>query len=229
MLRKGLVFYTGGKDSHYAIIESLRKGIIVSDVLIVNSLRPDSWMFHTINIELAKLHAKLMGISYLSVNVSGVKEAEIRELAEALRERVEISKYDYLITGAVASRYQKARVDALADELGIKHLAPLWGRNQDTLLMEEISELGIIITAVQAYGLSQEWLGRLLSVEATREFLNLCRKYGISPVGEGGEFETLVLRSPLFRGKGLMIRKAELRYYPQQFWGVYEVKDVSIY
>ena len=229
MLRKGLVFYTGGKDSHYAIIESLRKGIIVRDILIVNSLRPDSWMFHTINIELAKLHAKLMGISYLSVDVSGVKEAEIRELAEALRERVEISKYDYLITGAVASRYQKARVDALADELGIKHLAPLWGRNQDTLLMEEISELGIIITAVQAYGLSQEWLGRLLSVEATREFLNLCRKYGISPVGEGGEFETLVLRSPLFRGKGLMIRKAELRYYPQQFWGVYEVKDVSIY
>ena len=224
-----MALYTGGKDSHYAIIESLRKGVIVGDVLIVNSLRPDSWMFHTINIELAKLHAKLMGMNYLTTEVSGIKEAEVRELAEAIKDRIDFSKYDYLVTGAVASRYQKARVDALAEELGIKHLAPLWRRNQEALLAEEINELGIIVTAVQAYGLGQEWLGKLLSKEVVKEFLNLCRKYGISPVGEGGEYETLVLRSPLFRGKGLMIRKAELLYYPQQFWGVYEVKDVSIY
>jgi len=229
LLKYGLALYTGGKDSHYAIIESLKKGVVVNDVLIVSSLRSDSWMFHTVNIKLAKLHSKLMRTNYLSVKVSGIKEVEVRELVKAIKDKVRFSKYDYLISGAVASQYQKARVDALADELGIKHLAPLWGRNQETLLMEEISELDVIITAIQAYGLGQKWLGKLLSKRVVKEFLDLCRKYGISPVGEGGEFETLVLSSPLFKGKGLRIRKAEIRYYPQHFWGIYEVKDVSIH
>ena len=68
-----------------------------------------------------------------------------------------------------------------------------------------------------------------MSKGSVKEFLEICRKYGISPVGEGGEFETLVMRSPLFHGMGLRIKKAVLHYYPQHFWGVYEVRDVSIY
>jgi len=77
--------------------------------------------------------------------------------------------------------------------------------------------------------MESKWLGRLLDLESINELLKLKESYGISPVGEGGEFETLVIRSPLFKGKGIRIRKAYLEFYPHQWFGIYRIKDVAVY
>jgi diphthine-ammonia ligase len=148
LLKRAVALYTGGKDSHFAILEALKQGVLVDTLVIVRPAKKDSWMFHTVNIEWASLHAKLMGLKSLEVKVSGEAEKEVKELGEVLKERLKNSCYDFIVSGAVASKYQKERVDCLADELGLKHLAPLWGRDQSDLLKEEVGGLGVIVTAV---------------------------------------------------------------------------------
>jgi len=230
MMRRAVALYTGGKDSHYAIIKALESGIMITCLIIVRADREDSWMFHTVNVDQSILHAKLMGIPYLTLRVSGIKELEVKELKEALRDKalMHTDKVQYLVTGAVASKYQKNRVDMLAKELGLEHYAPLWGANQDKLFLEEASTLSFLITAVQAYGLNSELLGRPITRGLAEKLLSRFKRYSISPVGEGGEFETFVISSPLFKGKSIAIRKASLVWNPNTFTGYYIIEDTGV-
>ena len=229
-MHKALALYTGGKDSHYAIIKALEKGIMTTCLVIVISDREDSWMFHTVNIEHALLHATLMGIPYVPVRVSGAKEIEVEELKHALEglTTLHVDGVEYLITGAVASQYQKKRVDKLAEELGLEHYAPLWGSNQDELFLQEANTLRFLMTAVQAYGLSKELLGKPITPSLAVRLLPKFQRYSISPVGEGGEFETFVISSPLFKGRSITIRRASIAWNPNAFAGYYRIEDAGI-
>jgi uncharacterized protein (TIGR00290 family) len=57
----------------------------------------------------------------------------------------------------------------------------------------------VVIVGVYAYGFDHTWLGRKLSQKTINDLAELGRKYHISLVGEGGEYETLVLDAPFFK------------------------------
>ena len=96
-----IALYTGGKDSHYAIIKSIKSGMKIKSVVIVLSRNPESWMFHTVNIGWSVLHTKIMGLPYHIIEVSGEKEAEIDELKESLGNLIaDMREVSYIVTGA---------------------------------------------------------------------------------------------------------------------------------
>ena len=64
------------------------------------------------------------------------------------------------------------------------------------------------ITGVYAYGFSQEWLGRKIDRSAVKDLMELNKRYGISLVGEGGEYEALVLDAVFFN-KRIKVVEAE--------------------
>ncbi len=226
---KGVALYSGGKDSHYAVLEALRSGIRVELLVITVPKLRDSWMFHTINVAWAKLHAEAMGIPYTVSEVSGVKEVEVRELLGVLREISEsVLDFDVIVSGAVASRYQKKRVDAVARELGVEHFPPLWGRSPVDLLRSEIRELSFIVVSINAYWLDLGLLGKVVREADVPYFRRVYEKYGVSPVGEGGEFETFVINSPLFR-KSVAVRKARVVRKPEVGVGYYIIEDAGLY
>jgi predicted ATP pyrophosphatase (TIGR00289 family) len=91
-------------------------------------------------------------------------------------------------------------------------LAPLWGRQPAEVLKEAISSgFEIVITSVAAEGFDESWLGRRLDESCCRELLKLCERFGIDPVGEGGEYETFVTDGPLFK-KRIRILKAKRKW-----------------
>ncbi len=225
-LLKALALYTGGKDSHYAIMKAQEQGIDVKALLTAVSKREDSWMFHVINIRWTRLHAEAMSKKIIYHNVSGIKEKEVDELEHVISRIMEEMKIDSIVTGAVASMYQKQRIDKIARRLGIKHIAPLWGLDQEKLLREEVERIKFIITAVQAYGLTEKWLGTEITIDNIDEFLDTCRRYGISPVGEGGEFETFVIDSPLMK-KRVSIIKGKKVWFPAGY-GYFIIEDALL-
>ncbi len=230
MLKKAIALYTGGKDSHYAIIKALQSGVKVEALISAVPENIDSWMFHTVNIKFVELHAHAMNIPIYMIGVSGIKEKEIKELLNYLKHRV-LPKHnyiDYIISGATASRYQKERVDFIAEELGLKHFAPLWGYDPVGLLGEEVTYISFIIVAVQALGLNSYWLGKLITSSNLSSFIEICRKFSINPVGEGGEIETFVISSPLFRGHSIKIHKSLIKWYPELCYGYYIIKNASL-
>ena len=175
----------------------------VSYLVTMLPARDDSWMFHTVNIGLAPLVAQAVGIESVVVETSGEKEAELQDLKPAIAGL----NVDGLVTGAIASSYQRSRIDGICSELEIEHVAPLWERESSELVNEMISNgMSIIVTAVAAMGLDEKWLGRTLDENTLKELTSLNERYGVDVCGEGGEMETLVLDAPWFGSRLELLR-----------------------
>lgn len=196
-------------------------------MLIVSPSRVDSWLFHTVNINWCTLHSNILGISYDLMPCSGIKEIEIDELRKKLEELRDYG-FKYVVSGVVASNYQKSILDKLCGKLGLIHLTPLWGYDPYLLLYEEAKAMEFIITALQAYGLSSKWLGSRIDLNNLEDFIATCRKYSINSVGEGGEFETFVTSSPLFHGKKICVKSSRKIWYPNQWVGYLIIDEAEI-
>ncbi len=129
-----------------------------------------------------------------------------------LRQALTRIKYEHtisgLVTGAVASDYQKTRFDNMCDAIGLKTYAPLWHKSPG-LLVENLVKSGfrIILTAVAAKGLDESWLGRELTQREWSKLEQLSKIHGIHLTGEGGEYESFVLDTPNFT-KSVEIEKS---------------------
>jgi len=199
--------FTGGKDSVYATHLVLKRGDTISHLVSMYPKRSDSWMFHTVNLHLVPLSAEALGIPYIQVGTSGEEEEEVEDLKQVLS-RLDI---DGVASGAIASNYQKSRIERICCELNLVPVTPLWGRDPVQLLEEMInSGMIIMVTAVAAHGLDRNWLGMTLDQSALRKLEDLSKRYGINACGEGGEMETLVLDAPFFRKRLKVLRVERL-------------------
>lgn len=187
--------YSGGKDSSYALWLALKEGHEIAHLVVMFPSSFNSWMFHRPNVHLADLFSSCTGIPSIKGMTKGVKENELEDLRQVLK-GLEV---DGVVSGAVASSYQKDRIDGICKELGLTSLAPLWGKAPAKLLGEELSAgFDILITSVSAEGFDQTWLGRKLDENCLDDLLGLRKRFGIHLSGEGGEYETLVLDAPFF-------------------------------
>lgn len=189
--------FSGGKDSTLALHMASENGFRSDLLITVQSENTDSYMFHKPNIDFTHLQAEAMGIKQIIINTKGEKERELMDLENAFRSN-EVSA---IITGAIASNYQKSRIDEICKRLSIKHISPLWG-------IDPLEELGIlsedydvIITKVAAEGLNSTYLGKHIDAKLIEKLVYLNKKYKINMLFEGGEAETFVLNAPMFTKK----------------------------
>ena len=203
------VLFSGGKDSTFALWWAIHQAHEVTCLLTIFPERSDSWMFHHPGLEWTRLQAEAVGIPQVTARTSGIKEKELQSLEEALLRLVNTQEIECVVTGAIASEYQNSRIERICGELGLRSLAPLWRRDPEGLLKEQV-QMGFqfILTACMAMGLDSSWLGREVDGEAIDELKGISRKYGISLVFEGGEAETYVTDAPIFRKR---IRITEAR------------------
>lgn len=191
--------FSGGKDSTYALKMALER-LNVRCLISVFSENMESYMFHTPNIEITRLQAESMGIPIVTKRTKGVKERELRDLRNAIRDAKNRFGIECIVTGAVESVYQASRVQKICHDLGLWCMNPLWKKNQVELLKELVTnKFDVMVTGIFAYPLDRRWLGRRLNSRLIRELVALQEKYQISPSGEGGELETTVLDAPMFR------------------------------
>jgi len=193
---------SGGKDSLLALLIQHRKQYPMTCLLTMVSKNPDSYMFHTPNTHVVKLQATALGIPLVNVRTIGVKEAELQDLKRGLRLAIRKYAVEGIVVGAIASTYQRDRIERLAEELGLKVYAPLWHKDQRLVLQELLTQgFEVILTKVAAEGLDTSWLGTIINQEHLNRLLQLQQKIGLSVAGEGGEYESLVLDMPLFKQK----------------------------
>jgi diphthine-ammonia ligase len=103
-----------------------------------------------------------MGVPQLTQETPGVKEEELADLTAALRRAKEAYRLEGVCTGALASVYQKSRIERICGKLDLKCLAPLWGMNPERHLRRLVKDRFIVLViSVSALGLDQSWLGRV--------------------------------------------------------------------
>ncbi|GGM74300.1 TIGR00289 family protein [Thermogymnomonas acidicola] len=178
---------SGGKDSFLATLIALESGFdVVMSVTVI--AEEHSLMYHYPNASMARYVSGLLGIENVMV-----EEGKLWELIGNLAR----DGIGAVVVGAIASDYQKTRVEMKCTELGILMFAPLWRKDQGMLLNEIVMRsIDAILVSVSAEGLTEDHLGMHLDRDGVERIMELSRKYGMNPSGEGGEYESFVLSFP---------------------------------
>jgi diphthine-ammonia ligase len=157
-------------------------------------------MFHFPNLGWTRLQAEAMGVPQATKRTLGVKEEELDDLRKALADAKNEFGLEGVYTGALASVYQKSRVERVCTKLDLGCLSPLWGIDPEEHLHRLVRDgFSAMLVSVSALGLDESWLGRVIDSETVDELVKLGRRFRFQVGLEGGEGETFVLDCPLFK------------------------------
>ncbi len=171
-------------------------------------------MFHYPALDIVRLHSTAMNIPVLEAPVVG---DEVESLAKALWRARWLCGCRFVSVGVLRSDTQRIRFMLAAERAGVELYTPSWGRDQEAYMRELIAAgVSFILVSVQAYGLPPSLLGKVVDERLLEEILKRARRYGFNPAFEGGEAETLVVDSPLFRSR-LVIKGRVVRVEPDHY------------
>ena len=180
---KAVALMSGGKDSFLSTVIALEQGM---DIVEAITVIPEefSYMYHFPNADKASFVSGLLNLRSEYVNENNLA-SKLKNFAE--------SGVGTLISGAIASDYQKTRIENLCTNLNMRSFTPLWRKDQEDVLVEIIRRgISPIIVSVSADGFNKEDLGRVIDENYLVELKKKEEKFGINISGEGGEYETFV-------------------------------------
>ncbi|MEM2478598.1 MAG: diphthine--ammonia ligase [Candidatus Pacearchaeota archaeon] len=224
--KKAALLLSGGKDSVFAFHKaSASYDIDVAIIMIPKN--PASWMFHAINAKHAVFVAKALGIKHIIVKkTSGEKDSELLDLEKAIKKARENFKIEAVVSGAIASSYQKQNIEKILAKYGLEHFAPSWQMNQYNY-MKSLLDYGIrfIIVGIFCEGIDESYLGKVIDENDLEKLNEASKKYGFNMSFEGGEAETLAIDGPLFK-KRLEVEGKKVKRSDYEF--VFEIEKVRL-
>ena len=184
---KAVGLFSGGKDSLYAVHLVEKQGVTIDHLLTLLPSLP--WPSpHAENIEALKILAESMG-KHLTI-VDFKREGAFVEALKSL-------EVDALVAGDILVEAHVLGLKDVCSKVGLELLEPIYGRDTSELF-DEIFGLGFkaLITGVNLSCMGEEWLGFVISKETGADFRS--KIGGVDPLGENGEFHTLVIECPLY-------------------------------
>jgi len=203
------VLFSGGKDSVLATFWAMNQGF--EPVLVTVKPPEYSMMFHHPNVEFTKYQAEAMELPQEFV------ETTEENWREKLIEKFKELQVKGIVTGAIASEYQKRRIDSIGNELQIPTYCPLWHREE--AILKDLKDFEVFVTAVSADGLDETFLG-----EPLQKILD-ANLPGIHQLLEGGEGETFVTDAPFFKKK-IIIKSWDKSFDGVR--GIAKIKEIEI-
>ena len=187
-----------GKDSLYAIYLAEKQGAKVEHLISLITTFPQPSP-HVENMEALKILAESMKKNLTIVDLHK-GEGELVKTLKGLQ-------VDALVAGDVFVEEHVSWLEKVCGRAGISLLEPLFGRNTSDLFHEMFnSGFKAMIIGVDVGYLGEEWLGFTLSSETASKFLS--ETEGVDPLGENGEYHTMVIECPLY-SKPFKIKSSE--------------------
>jgi ABC transporter with metal-binding/Fe-S-binding domain ATP-binding protein len=180
---KAVALFSGGKDSFLSAMMAGEQGY---EILYGITIVPEeySMMFHYPNSRMSRYAADLLGFEIKYIAERNYK-TYIKEMC--------LGDVDAIVTGAIASDYQKTRIEKLCYNTDTIVYSPLWRKNQEFIIEQLIlRRIKAMIISVSAEGFMENDLGSTINDEYFMHLKDLASKYGINIAGEGGEYETFV-------------------------------------
>jgi len=179
--------FSGGKESVHAISTVEKQGVKVEHLL---HQIPTFTSPHAHNIEALRTLAKSMNKHFTIVDLHK-GEQELVNLLKSLN-------VNALVAGDINVPQHITWLQNICGQVGIELLEPLFGKNTSVLFQEMFSEpkFKATIIGVNTRYLTDKWLGFTISSATAEAFLSETRH--IDPLGENGEFHTIVVDSPLY-------------------------------
>ncbi len=196
-MKKALVFWSGGKDSAYALHVLRGQGEIDIVGLLTTVNRPARRIaVHAVRETLLTAQAQACGLPVKHVIIpdpcpNAQYEAAVGEtLAEAKRRGIDAVAFGDLFLADIRAYRERLIADA-----GMEALFPLWGRNTRALAREMVEAgLRAIIVSVDLKVLPVAFAGRTYDEQLLADL-----PPGVDPCAENGEFHTFACAGPMFR------------------------------
>ncbi len=188
---KAACLFSGGKESVYAIQTVQKQGVEVEHLIYEV---PSFASPHAINMEAVKTLAASMN-KQLTI-------LKIDEQGEVLVSTLKNLKVEALVAGDInVEQHLTWLTDKCRRAGNVRLLEPFWEKDTLKLFREMfLGELGArfkaVIIGVDTERVKEELLGFTLSNKTAEKFLS--ENQGADPLGENGEFHTIVTESPLY-------------------------------
>jgi len=193
-------FFSGGKDSTYAIHLAKKQGHDVVCLLSIFPKSEESHLLHHPNLKWTRLQSESMKIPQLTISSNSDETVdELIVMEKLLQNAKDEFKIEGLVHGGIKSKFQKEKFESLCVKLNLISLAPLWNTEPKKYMNDLLdSNFHFLMITVSSNGLDEEWLGKLILKSDIEILNNLSEKFGFNLNFEGGESETFVLDCPLF-------------------------------
>ena len=220
-------FFSGGKDSTYAIHLAKKQGHEIVCLLSVFTKSEESHLLHHPNLKWTKLQSKSMNIPQLTISSSSDEtNDELILLDKLLKNAIDEFEIEGLVHGGIKSKFQKEKFRNLCTKLNLKIVSPLWDSEPKQYMNDLLeSNFCFIMTTVSSDGLDDQWLGKLISKSDVKKLDNLSDKFGFNLNFEGGEAETFVIDCPLF-SNSIKINKSTKNW--DGYRGRFEIVDAEL-
>ncbi|KAK3200759.1 hypothetical protein Dsin_024174 [Dipteronia sinensis] len=215
---KVVALVSGGKDSCYAMMKCIQYG---HQIVALANLMPaddsvdelDSYMYQTVGHQIIVSYAECMGLPLFRRRIQGSTRHqklsyrmtpgdEVEDMFILLNEvKRQIPSVTAVSSGAIASDYQRLRVESVCSRLGLVYTGifmetrSIIAPSRDGTIANDIKAITVKVAAM---GLNPgKHLGK--EIAFLESYLHKLKElYGINVCGEGGEYETLTLDCPLF-------------------------------
>ena len=187
---KVAVLFSGDAASVYSLHLAREAGLEVRYLVTARDSQ-SSRIYRSLDLHLTRLSARSLAIPLIEFVADS--EGDISSLIQALRDL----DIDGLCDGAVRSNRRRNRLLDVCKMLEIQLVLPLWHKDPSEILASMIEEgFEIMIVKLKSDRLDESWHGQVLDGENRDEFLQACDESEIDPMGESGEFETIILAGP---------------------------------
>lgn len=194
---KALVAWSSGKDSAYALYETLRRGAFeVAGVLTTLTAGFERVSMHGVREALLDRQAQELGLVCHKVRIPFPCPNELYEarMGEAMAEAKSRGISHVVFGDLFLEDIRAYRIDRLA-AAGLTASFPLWGRDTGSLAHEMLAcGLEAVVTCVDPKQLDASFAGRRFDERFLAEL-----PPGVDACGENGEFHTVVVAGPMFR------------------------------
>jgi uncharacterized protein (TIGR00290 family) len=209
-----VVSLSGGKDSVYALYSVLKEGLDVKHLMFIKT----GGKAHLENKRMIELISEATGIPAIIV---GKNSQDVSKVLKKLGANV-------LVSGVTTTPEHLEYYKEILDPIGVKQYAPLFGKDPIAGL-DEMQQLGfkcLIIEVDTALGANKEWLGKIIDQNIIiNEIKQKVTEKKINPIGEWGEYHTLVIDCPIYK-KQITIEKANIEWKNTK--GYYLIKKAKL-
>ena len=196
-------FFSGGKDSMYAIYDAKKSGHEIVVLFTIQPKSDESHLLHFPNIYQTKLQSESMNITQIIISINDINvNNEILKLNNLIKTAKKTFEFEGIVQGGISSLYQKNKFEALCQDNKLTLVSPIWQKDE-SLYMKELlkNNFEFVISSVSSDGLDQSWLGKSINTSELEKLEKLSKKFQFNLNFEGGEAETFVINCPLFKNR----------------------------
>ena len=220
-------FFSGGKDSCYAIYKAKKLGHTIEALITIIPYSDESNLLHYDNITKTKVQSESMNISHIiGKSVSTNTTDEISLLHKLISEAINNFQIEGIVHGGILSEFQKSKFESICDDLKLILISPLWHENASVYMKNLLDDnFEFIICSVTTNGLDDRWLGKKITYTDLEILEKLSKKFQFNLNFEGGEAETFVLNCPLFNNP---LKIIEFKKKWDGYRGRFEIVDIGL-